>query len=198
MIDGEKQRLRARMRELARQRRLGDSKSHLQAILDHSAWKSAGTVLLYSPLPGEPDPTILLPEQGTRALLFPRIEGLHLGIYRQTPESQWITGPYGLREPDPATWEQASPSEIELALIPGLAFDLRGGRLGRGKGYYDRLLGHPDFRGVKIGLAWEWQVVSSVPRTPLDIRMDLIIAGEKTHPCQEEGGSMLDKSVERE
>jgi 5-formyltetrahydrofolate cyclo-ligase len=116
-----------------------------------------------------------------------------LKIYRWTPHSLWIAGPFGIREPDPENWESASPEEIDLALIPGLAFDPMGGRLGRGKGFYDRLLGNPAFRGIKVGLAWEWQLVDEVPGAAHDIRMDIVIAGENIH----DPGSMLDKPGER-
>jgi len=126
------------------------------------------------------------------SFLFPKIEGERLTIYRMSSGSLWTTGPYGIREPDPGSWRKASPEEVDLAVIPGLAFDAAGGRLGRGKGYYDRLLGDPAFRGIKVGLAWEWQIVGEVPATAHDIRMDLVLAGEKILPM----GSMLDKPGE--
>ena len=198
MIDSEKQRLRQRMRELSLLHRVENSGEHRRIILNHKAWQGASTVLLYSPLPGEPDPTLLFSERAPQSFLFPRIEGTGLGLYRMGVASRWIRGPFGLKEPDPETWETAAPGEIDLAFIPGLAFDPAGGRLGRGRGYYDRLLGHPGFRGVKIGLCWDWQVVPSVPRGPLDIVMDAIITEKTTFFGKDRSGSVLDKPDERE
>ena len=68
------------------------------------------------------------------------------------------------------------PPEVDdvVFLVPGLAFDARGVRLGRGVGWYDRALGrHP--RGIRIGLAYEFQVVPSLPEAPWDVRMHAIV-----------------------
>lgn len=198
MIDSEKQRLRRQVWERFLQKENGNSLEHRNRILTHAAWKCASTVLLYAPLPGEPDPTLLIPHRRSRVFLFPRIEGKRLGLYRFQESSRWITGSFGLKEPDPDSWQRASPGEIDLALIPGLAFDAAGGRMGRGKGYYDRLLGDPAFRGVKIGLCWSWQIVNSVPQGPLDILMDGVITEESGESESDKSGSMLDKQRERE
>ena len=68
------------------------------------------------------------------------------------------------------------PPEVDdvVFLVPGVAFDARGVRLGRGVGWYDRALGrHP--RGIRIGLAYEFQVVPSLPEAPWDVRMHAIV-----------------------
>ena len=186
------------MREQIRRHELHESGKHLLRVLEHASWKRGVNVLLYAPLPGEPDPTLLEWHKESRFLVFPKIEGSCLGLYRQTEGSLWIDGPYGLQEPDPKTWENVSPDEIDLALIPGLAFDLAGGRLGRGQGYYDRLLGHSRFQGVKLGLCWEYQIVPMVPRSNSDILMDGIITERRTCLIADKCGSMLDKAKEKE
>jgi len=141
-------------------------------------WKNAQSILLYHPLPGEIDVMAFLAADSTKSFLFPRIEGQNLALYRLLEESRWITNPFGFKEPDPGSWEAVTPKEVHLAIVPGLAFDEKGGRLGRGKGYYDRLLGHPDFQGIKIGLCWPWQLLDSLPCEPHDIRMDRVIFRE--------------------
>jgi 5-formyltetrahydrofolate cyclo-ligase len=193
MIEGEKQRLRERMRILAAENSRGEAPLSLSSLFRFPLLSGSSSVLLYAPIAGEPDPTSVMEFPAIRSFLFPRISGDDLKIYRWTPHSLWIAGPFGIREPDPENWESASPEEIDLALIPGLAFDPMGGRLGRGKGFYDRLLGNPAFRGIKVGLAWEWQLVDEVPGEAHDIRMDIVIAGKKIH----DPGSMLDKPGER-
>ncbi len=198
MIGEEKQRLRMKMLKLFREASPGDSGKHRRLLLREEVWKHASTVLLYSPLPGEPDPMFLIPNRAFRHLLFPRIEGEQLRLYRQKATSRWVTGSFGLKEPDPESWETASPGEVDLAFIPGLAFDRYGRRLGRGGGFYDRLLGHPDFQGRKIGLCWTWQLLPFIPCEEHDIRVHQIITEESLIFPDQLQGSMLDNSQERE
>ena len=179
-ILNDKQRLRRQMRDLMRSHSCQDSAAHRQLLLALPEWEKAENILLYHPLPGEIDLLLLLKEKSTRRFLFPRIEGDELALYYYPlDERDWIAHPHGFLEPDPGSWEKASPSSVDLAIIPGLAFDSTGGRLGRGKGYYDRLLSHPGFRGVKIGICWPYQLLGSLPLEVHDIRMDSVIAGEK-------------------
>ena len=83
-----------------------------------------------------------------------------------------LSGQFGIREPSPACVE-IPLNDLDLVLVPGVAFDLRGNRLGRGKGYYDRLL--ESFNGHKIGIAFDEQVVDAVPVENLDVRMNAIL-----------------------
>jgi 5-formyltetrahydrofolate cyclo-ligase len=193
MIDLQKQSLRTRMRELAARRPSQPFSPVLSELARHDLFRKASSILLFAPLPGEPDPRSLIESLPGRNFLFPRIEGEELALYLKTPDSIWKTGPYGLREPDPSTWERRNPDTIEIALIPGLAFDASGGRLGRGKGYYDRLLGDSGFHGMKVGICMEWQLVKLVPCASHDIRMDLVVTGGKIH----DPGSLLDIPGER-
>jgi len=174
-----KQLLRARLRELSLEHGEGDSTPYREILLNLPAWKTAQSILLYHPLPGEIDVMALLTADSTKSFLFPRIEGEHLALYRLLAGSRWINNPFGFKEPDPGTWDAVTPKEVHLAIVPGLAFDVNGARLGRGKGYYDRLLGHPDFQGIKIGLCWPWQILDSLPNEPHDITMDRVISDKK-------------------
>jgi 5-formyltetrahydrofolate cyclo-ligase len=199
MRTAEKQRLRERMKIISAERSLllplpfGAEASFTKNILKLDAWKTSSSVLLFAPIEWEPDPMEIISTAPDCSFLFPRIVGDHLEIHRMSPRSLWISGSYGIREPDPGSWDRASLSEVDLALIPGLAFDSRGGRLGRGKGFYDRLLGHPEFRGIKAGLAWDWQIVAEVPCDSDDIPMDFVVTPGKIL----QAGSTLDKLGER-
>jgi len=194
-LNHEKKQMRLHMRNLLHDLHSHHSENHRQAIFNHKLWTEAGSVLLYSPLPKEPDPTLLMLDGDSRSFIFPRIEGRNLGLYRFRDGSQWIVGPFGLREPHPETWERVSPELIDLAFIPGLAFDRAGNRLGRGAGYYDGLLGNPHFRGVKIGYCWKCQLLASVPAARHDIPMDHIVTEVEFTSVRLH---MLDKSIERE
>ena len=189
--------LRERMKMISDERSLllpfEAEASFMKNILELDGWKTFSSVLLFAPIEWEPDPMELISTAPECSFLFPRIAGDHLEIHRMSPRSLWITGSYGIREPDPGSWDQAALSEVDLALIPGLAFDSKGGRLGRGKGFYDRLLGHPEFRGIKVGLAWDWQIVAEVPCDRDDIPMDFVVTPGKIH----QSGSTLDKLEER-
>ncbi len=174
-----KQLLRARMRELSREHgdpHAAESLSYRETLLNLPQWKTAATILLYHPLPGEIDFMPLLTKATGKNFIFPRIEGNHLGLYLFSKESLWLKHPFGLQEPDPSTWRKITPSEIDLAIVPGLAFDAEGARLGRGKGFYDRLLGAADFQGIKIGVCWPWQLLDYLPCEAHDMRMDLVIS----------------------
>ena len=69
---------------------------------------------------------------------------------------------------------ESQKNNVDVFLVPGVAFDVKGNRLGRGKGYYDRLLAH--VKGFRIGLAYSCQVVAEVPHTGYDIPMHCIIS----------------------
>ncbi len=86
-----------------------------------------------------------------------------------------IEGAYGIKEP--AECIEADISGIDLALIPGIAFDENGARLGFGKGYYDRFLS--DFNGIKAGICYDFQLLEHVPSSPHDVKMDIIITEKR-------------------
>lgn len=92
------------------------------------------------------------------------------------------TGSYGILEPSghrAADWE-----EIDLALVPGLAFDLKGHRLGFGKGYYDRALPRLKKSALTIGLGYSFQVVDQVPSQPHDVLLKAILSEKEVHYCK--------------
>ncbi len=70
-------------------------------------------------------------------------------------------------------------SMIDMVIVPGLGFDLAGNRLGRGRGFYDRFLANPEFRGLTCALAFEEQVVESIPADPHDIQVDMVVTDQQ-------------------
>lgn len=172
----EKQRLRGEMRRVLATE-CKTERPCLPSLTGSPLWSATSCILLYAPLPDEPDMTPLesAPVSAGKRFVYPRVAGDILELYERTPTSRWITGPYGLTEPDPDTWIAVGPDAPDCALVPGLAFDARGYRLGRGKGYYDRLLGSPLFRGIRIGVAWRRQIIDRVPAEEHDIPMDWLL-----------------------
>lgn len=91
-----------------------------------------------------------------------------------------VPGANGIREP--AGGPVTPVSELDLMIVPGLAFDPMGGRVGRGRGYYDRILGGGSGaarRPYTVGVAFDFQVVERVPMEPTDIFMDAVVTEER-------------------
>lgn len=87
----------------------------------------------------------------------------------------WIDGPFGIREPDPDMTDFVPPETIDCVIVPGLAFDAEGYRLGRGKGYYDRFLAAIGGRAFRVAPAFDFQLVERVPREPHDEKVHLVL-----------------------
>ncbi len=86
-------------------------------------------------------------------------------------------GSYGILEPRVEKIRKTKIGDIDLILVPGVAFDKKGNRLGHGKGYYDRILGKTN--ATKIGLAFEFQILDKVPTNENDKTVDIIITEER-------------------
>ena len=91
-------------------------------------------------------------------------------------------GVWGISEPDPERCRPVMPGEIDFVLVPGLAFDPEGGRVGYGAGYYDRLLGGwPEPLPLLVAAAFELQVVPAVPVLATDHRVDLVVTESRIY-----------------
>lgn len=86
---------------------------------------------------------------------------------------------FGLLEPKPELVRPVQPGDIDVVLIPGLAFDRMGNRLGYGKGYYDRFLTKLSSKALKVGLAYSFQIIERVPVDHLDVPLDMLITEEE-------------------
>jgi 5-formyltetrahydrofolate cyclo-ligase len=173
--------LRRRMRTWLRDRppaeRTQASAATVALLLARPEWQAARGVLLFAPLPDELDLWPLAEhalEQGRRLTLprfDPAVRAYHVAEVTHL-ERDVRTGAFGIREP--ASHCPVVPlNQLDLLLVPGLCFDLAGRRLGRGKGYYDRLLGPP--HGTACGVAWDQQVLPTVPAGAADQMVDCIL-----------------------
>lgn len=120
-----------------------------------------------------------------KRLVMPRVGEPGLTLYAVAdPATDLTAGVWGIPEPVP-TLPAVAPEEVELFLLPGLAFDPGGGRLGYGRGYFDRALA--DAPGTKVALAFDGQVVEAVPCGPGDVPMDLVVTPTRVIRCGEAG-----------
>lgn len=140
-------------------------------------FQTATAVLFFAPLPGEADAWLLLEETlaAGKTAALPRFDPPEQGYVAcrvQNLRTEIVAGQFGIREPRPGCAEIPF-GRLDLILVPGVAFDLNGNRLGRGKGFYDRLLA--ETRGVKCGVAFEEQIVDEIPIGSHDAAMDFIV-----------------------
>lgn len=134
------------------------------------------TVAIFSALPGEVDLRSLC-SKDERIWVLPKVVGDELVFHRvRSFDHDVAPGAYGIREPRDDL-EKVDVGKIDLFLCPGLGFDLKGGRIGRGKGYYDRILEKARPDAVKLGVCFGWQLVEEVEMEDHDIRMNGVIAG---------------------
>lgn len=145
-------------------------------IMQMACWKEAQTVLLYHALPDEPDLQSLLDEgllQG-KQLLLPVVVGDDLVLKHFKGSGSLREGAFHILEPVGEDFPLEQYHQIDLALIPGMAFDRAGHRLGRGKGYYDRLLPRIP-QAYKLGVCFPFQLLDSIPAESHDINVDEVI-----------------------
>ena len=105
-----------------------------------------------------------------------------LQLYILTDWNQLSSGAYHILEPNPDHHQQIAASTLDCILVPGVAFDLQGNRLGHGKGYYDRLLcGTPQI--PHIGLAYECQLVDHIPLDDHDLPVHYLVTEDRIVEC---------------
>lgn len=151
------------------------SKTLCDNILNMPAYQSAHTLLLYSPLTDEVDIFPLIDNAfcNGKCVLLPKVVGddLELHIYKGVVSLE--RGAFGILEP---TGEVFSDYDnVDAAIIPGMAFDGHGNRLGRGKGYYDRLLPRLT-KAYKIGVCFPFQYFDEIPSEEHDVVMDCVVS----------------------
>ncbi|HET7558818.1 MAG TPA: 5-formyltetrahydrofolate cyclo-ligase [Limnochordia bacterium] len=153
----------------------------------HELWRRAESVMLYWPLRGEVDlrAAIQTANREGKRLAWPRVVGPTVmdAAWLDRPEAL-AAGPFGTRQPSP---EAPAADRLDLILVPGLAFDRFGRRLGYGGGYYDRFLASPAARGAwRAGAVFEPFVLAAVPAEPHDIRMHALITERGATLCPTE------------
>lgn len=155
-----------------------------EAEIDRRVWSvpqvaAARTLLLFADLPEEVRTDAIAADALARgvAVVYPRVlpgtRGMTLHLV--TSLDHLRTGSYGIREPDIERCPAVSESLVDAALVPGLAWDRHGIRLGRGAGYYDRLFANPTWRGFRCGIFFAFQEFDAIPADPWDLPLDAVV-----------------------
>ena len=151
-------------------------------------YAAARTVMLYVAVQSEVRTRPLLGAaiaQGKRVVV-PYCVGNDLALSLLDSLDELAPGTYGILEPRPELralpGKRVEAGQIDLVMVPGVAFDRRGGRLGHGKGYYDRFLPSLRADALAIGVAFECQLVPEVPMLPGDVFMDRVITEKAVYP----------------
>ena len=150
-------------------------------ITSHPNWQAAQRILAYLPRKDEPNilPLLHMALDKGKTIALPQYQqnnGAYRPVIISHLEKDLEPGLYGILEPKSTCIPMAGQS-VDLTLIPGMAFDDKGWRLGRGKGFYDRMI--PQLAGLRCGLAFDYQRVEAVPHDDLDQKMDWIITPER-------------------
>lgn len=171
--------MRARLAAVPTSERAAASEALCRIVRGHPLWREAESVMLFAPMPEELDIWPLAEEAWAkgRRVAFPKYAAERSGYlpaFASGPEDL-APGRFGIQEPigPPSRGRQ----KLDLIFVPGLAFDFEGRRLGRGKGYYDRLLS--TLEGIFCGVAMEFQLLSALPEEKHDRRMNWIATPDR-------------------
>jgi len=176
--------LRTKLKLMSAEEKTVGSAQICQKLATLPQWLAARSVLCYVPILGEPDlwPLVIEALGQGRQVALPRYVS-ELGDYVpcliRDAESDLAPGQFGILEPTP-NCPIFDLKQLDFALVPGLGFSLNGGRLGRGKGFYDRLLA--DCSGFKCGVAFDCQLADDFPLEPHDVLLNCILTPTRCHP----------------
>ena len=164
------------------------SAAALARVVALDAFQRARVVLAYASFGSELDtrPFLRAVLAGGRALVLPRVDrgARRLALHEvRDLDTDLQPGTWGIPEPAPARCRAVALAEVDFVLVPGVAFDPSGGRVGYGAGYYDRLLAAlaPPAPPL-VAAAFELQVVPAVPVLPTDRRVDLVVTESRIYP----------------
>jgi 5-formyltetrahydrofolate cyclo-ligase len=148
-------------------------------IEQNQSFKKSKYIFAFFPMKDEVNIKPLFEKYHDKVFILPKIVGgnlslhIHKGKTFLKRESR-----FGIEEP--TTEEFTDYSKIDLALIPGVAFDSSNNRLGRGKGFYDKILTHlSSYRIEKIGICFPYQLIKAIATEPHDVKMDEVVLAKQ-------------------
>lgn len=179
--------LRQQARELLRamtpELQASESLRACELFLSQALFQSASSILLYMPLQLELDirPIFDRAQSLSKQVALPRFDPA-TGLYRAffIGDKPLAPGPFGALEP--AVDLPVPLNRLDVIVVPALGFDTRGRRLGRGKGFYDRLLS--EATGVKCGICFEEQILPEIPVEPHDVGVHYLVTPSRWLDCR--------------
>jgi 5-formyltetrahydrofolate cyclo-ligase len=189
---GDKETLRTRARQARRQQvdKDGTSARIMEVLMEMPAYRRAERVLWYVGARDEVRTAAAIARAlaDHKTVAVPYCVGPELKLFCLQQWEELAPGAFGILEPA-EVWKHRSdrvvpPERLDLVIVPGVAFDRRGGRLGYGAGYYDRLLAALSPRAVRVGVGYRCQLVESVPMADHDVRMDWVVTETGAIACQ--------------
>lgn len=183
------------LRELARKNRVAQktkdvlSRQIVDTFMALLAYTSAKTVMFYVDAGSEVRTRDSLPialAAGKRVVVpYCIVETNELELFHLESMSELVEGAYKILEPDvelrSKPGKRVDPAELDLVMVPGTAFDPTGGRMGQGKGYYDRLLTNVRPDAPLVALAFDCQMFDAIPVAPHDVFMDFVVTESQTY-----------------
>lgn len=177
---------------LSKEERLLFSLDIMKQVISHDAFLRAENILIFMHYGSEvcTDGIIAHAISQGKRVFVPRVDGRRMDFYEICDISECSPGYMKIPEP-PVTAERFCKTcdktkemgrDGTLMILPGLAFDKAGGRLGYGGGFYDRYLAEND-NGIKLGIAYEFQFVEEVPTDRQDICVDAVVTEKRIVPC---------------
>jgi 5-formyltetrahydrofolate cyclo-ligase len=165
--------IRAQLKQMTSEERFESSAKLRDRLESQDVWKNAESILFFAPMDGEVDiwPSMV----AALAAALPRFveaTGSYIACQVQHLPTDVALGRFGIREPKDQC-SKLSLNRLDFILVPGVAFDLHGGRLGRGRGFYDALLATAS--GRTCGVAFDNQIVSVIPVEPHDAYVNCIL-----------------------
>lgn len=147
------------------------SESICKSVIETKEYQNAKTVMIYFAIKGEVQTDFIISHAAGegKEVFAPRVSGEYIYPVKYTGADNMKNGRFGIWEP---CGEEYS-GEIDLVIVPALAFDKTGARLGYGRGYYDKFL--KDKKCVRMGVAYGFQIVDNLPTDKHDIPMNILI-----------------------
>jgi 5-formyltetrahydrofolate cyclo-ligase len=176
-----RQQILARRRTLSHDQWRAASQMAQQQLISLAEFTQADCIALYAPVHKETDTANILVEafRTGKRVLYPAVCDDRM-VFRQVDGVECLAeGCFGILEPC-STGCDHQADEPDLIVVPGVAFDQSGHRIGYGKGFYDRFLQHPGRKAHLVGLCHDFQLIAgSIPAEEHDIRMELIVTDQR-------------------
>jgi len=169
--------LRGRLRALPEEEIAWKSYLICDWIQQMPAWREAKIVGLFASLPTEPVMEFMWDDirKGEKKVCYPKVNGENLSLILVNDPTELVASRWQLREPVMREPNLQAVDKIDLLLVPGLAFSHGGARLGRGGGFYDRLLARESVRAFKLGVCFDMQAFAELPVESHDIAVDAVV-----------------------